>query len=189
MGRLFDGAIFDLDGVITDTSRLHEQAWRESLHPFHLSPEQFIKCFDGRSREEGLNAYLIDSDGAANEAWKQTKLERKAEAFDRLLIKGPITVYDDTRRLLDWLKELRIPCAVASSSKTAPRVIEVTGLAKYFRYVSDGTLPKPEVYKAAAAALRVPLADCCIFEDSPHAVSLSIDCGAKYVVYVRKDRK
>src|SRR5215471_6905866 len=67
----FDAAAFDLDGVITDTARIHFQAWQQtfdaffegrtrrtgvSIAPFTL--EDYHKYIDGRPREEAIRAFL-----------------------------------------------------------------------------------------------------------------------------------
>lgn len=190
MGRLFEGAIFDLDGVITNTAPLHEKAWRQALHPFHLSHEQFLRCFDGRSREAGLAAYLKDEDSSANPTWMATTMQRKALVYDSLIkAAGSLVVYSDALRALEFMASLGVPCAVASSSKAAPEIVRQAGLSKYFKTVSTGEIAKPQIYHDAARSLGLTLADCAVFEDSPHAVQLAIDAGAKYVTFVRKERR
>ena len=59
----FDAVLFDLDGVLTDTARLHLAAWREMFAEFApagppLSHEEYRAHIDGRPREEGLRAFL-----------------------------------------------------------------------------------------------------------------------------------
>jgi beta-phosphoglucomutase len=189
MGRLFEGAIFDLDGVVTNTAELHFESWCEVLHPLRLTREGYEEYFDGRTREAGLGTYLRSIGAEANVTWIADKLEHKADAYDlRIIANSPLQVYDDTRRLLDWLGEINIPCAIASSSKRAPQIVRAAGLDNRFAWVSNGTTPKPGVYHEAATGLGLKLSDCAVFEDSPHAVALTIAAGAKYAVFVRKTR-
>src|SRR5262249_21090613 len=67
----FDPAAFDLDGVITDTARLHFQAWQQTfdaLFEGHTRPtgatfapftlEDYRSYIDGRPREEAIRAFL-----------------------------------------------------------------------------------------------------------------------------------
>ena len=66
--REFDAAIFDLDGVLTETARLHAAAWKAVFDTFLLGLAQrcglafqpfdieadYLDYVDGRPREDGI---------------------------------------------------------------------------------------------------------------------------------------
>jgi beta-phosphoglucomutase-like phosphatase (HAD superfamily) len=67
----FEAVAFDLDGVVTDTARLHFRAWKQTfdvlfearsrragvaLAPFTL--DDYRSYIDGRPREDALRAFL-----------------------------------------------------------------------------------------------------------------------------------
>ena len=67
----FDAAIFDLDGVLTDTARVHAAAWKTvfdaflkrwanqhgaSFKPFDMS--DYLTYVDGRPRSDGIRTFL-----------------------------------------------------------------------------------------------------------------------------------
>ena len=71
----FDAAAFDLDGVITDTARIHYQAWQQTFDalfeghtrrtgatftPFTL--EDYHSYIDGRPREDAIRAFFVRPD-------------------------------------------------------------------------------------------------------------------------------
>ena len=55
---VIEAAIFDLDGVLTDTAKVHEAAWREAFWPHSISHEAYLKYVDGRTREDGIRTFL-----------------------------------------------------------------------------------------------------------------------------------
>jgi len=185
---MFKAAIFDLDGVLTDTAGLHEQAWRDAVYPMPLTHEDYETYFDGRSREAGLYSFLRAQLTEANEAYCNWLMEKKAKRYEQLLTEQPIKIYPDTAKMILSMFLEGKPLAVASSSKMAPKVMEVTKLAPMFAFISAGEAPKPKIYEIAAEKMGVPISDCIIFEDSRDAVTLAISTGAKYVTYMRKDR-
>ena len=65
-------AIFDMDGVITETRKTHEKAWKKSfdafiehwntennklIHKFIL-PDDYESYVDGRTRKNGVKTFL-----------------------------------------------------------------------------------------------------------------------------------
>lgn len=182
------GAIFDLDGVITDTSRVHERAWRETLAPIVLSTADYVKHFDGRRREAGLSSFLRAWDADCNAAWMADIMDRKDARYRSLIESEGVKVYPDALAALRWLESAAVPRALVSASRNAELVLAKAGLASMFSIVLPGFANKGNAFQAAAAQLGVPIADCAIYEDSPHAVAMAIETGAKYAIYLRRDR-
>ena len=70
-------------------------------------------------------------------------------------------VSDDTRVVLEKLRERGLKLAIGSSSKNTPLILEKTDMARYFHAVSDGnnitkSKPHPEVVLKAAEYLNLP---------------------------------
>ena len=70
--RDFDAAIFDLDGVLTDTARVHAAAWKtvfdaflqkwaqrhgQAFQPFDIAAD-YLDYVDGRPRDDGVRSFL-----------------------------------------------------------------------------------------------------------------------------------
>jgi beta-phosphoglucomutase-like phosphatase (HAD superfamily) len=130
----FEGAIFDVDGVLVDSP--HEKAWRESLRELMesdwagirdrttWSPEAFTSAvyqqqMSGKPRMSGARAALdyfgVPDAGARAEEYAQ----RKQAMVVRLIEAGEFTAYPDALRFIIAVKDAGIRAAAASSSKNA----------------------------------------------------------------------
>lgn len=60
-----EACLFDLDGVLTDTARVHETAWRATFETAGLGPsthDDYLQHVDGRPREDGIRAFLAGAE-------------------------------------------------------------------------------------------------------------------------------
>ena len=130
----FQGAIFDVDGVLVDSP--HEKAWREALRELMesdwrdirdrttWSPEAFTsrvyeEQMSGKPRMSGARAaldyfHVPDADRRAAEY-----AQRKQEILVRLIDAGEFTAYPDALRFAIAVKDAGLRIADASSSKNA----------------------------------------------------------------------
>src|SRR5499427_6561194 len=136
MSEGFEGAIFDVDGVLVDSP--HERAWRESLRelmetersdirdrttwsPDAFTPRVYDEEMSGKPRMSGARAALEyfhipdDEDEHRLLAYAQ----RKQEMVVRLIEAGDFTAYPDALRLIIAVKDAGLRVAAASSSKNA----------------------------------------------------------------------
>lgn len=134
MSTGFQGAIFDVDGVLVDSP--HEKAWRQSLQELMesnwsdirdsttWSPEAFTAAvyqqeISGKPRMNGARAAL-DYFGVPD---ADSRLEEYAEYKQAMVIRlieaGDFTAYADALRYLITVKDDGILVAAASSSKNA----------------------------------------------------------------------
>jgi beta-phosphoglucomutase len=131
----FQGAIFDVDGVLVDSP--HEKAWRESLRELMegewsdirdgttWSPDAFTsRLYDerisGKPRMDGARAaleyfHIPDDDDHRLAEYA----DRKQAMVVRLIEAGDFTAYPDALRFIISVKDAGIPVAAASSSKNA----------------------------------------------------------------------
>lgn len=159
--------LWDLDGVLVDTSGYHYESWRRSLAEIHreLSEEEFRATFGLRGTE--ILARLLPG---VPEPERERLAERK-EAYFRGLLPERIPVAPGVERLVMDLASARIPQAVASSAPRAnleeilPRLH--LPLAEYVAAedVAEGK-PNPEVFLKAAQRLGMPSDRCVVVEDS-----------------------
>ena len=158
----FDGVLFDLDGVLTDTAALHAQAWKAMFdeflqrwseandlpyEPFEIATD-YRNHVDGRPRYEGVSAFLesrrivlprgqIDDPPTADTTFGLGN--RKNDMLHRLIAEG-VDPYPASVTLLDRLLADGIACAVVSSSRNARRVLEAAGLIDRFEVIVDGVV-------------------------------------------------
>ena len=132
----FQGAIFDVDGVLVDSP--HEKAWRESLRELMegdwsdirgrttWSPDGFTsrvyeEHLSGKPRMAGARAALeyfhIPDDEEEHRLLEYA--ERKQAMVIELIEAGDFTAYPDALRFIIAVKDAGLRIAAASSSKNA----------------------------------------------------------------------
>ncbi len=134
MAARFQGAIFDIDGVLVDSP--HEKAWRESLRELMeqewsgirsqttWSPEAFTAYVyqtqvSGKPRMSGARAALEYFQVPDTDARAEEYAARKQVMVVRLIEAGDFTAYPDALRFIIAVKDAGIRAAAASSSKNA----------------------------------------------------------------------
>lgn len=165
------GAIFDLDGVLTDTSELHYLAWKrladEEKIPFTRADNEALR---GIPRRESL--LLILKDRKVNEEQIAEMMERKNRYY--LESTSKLTKRDllpGARDLLESLREAGIKIAIGSASKNARSVIEKLEITDLLDAVADGLSvnrqkPAPDLFLYSANLLGIPASQCAVFEDA-----------------------
>lgn len=191
--HLFDGAIFDLDGVLTDTAVIHAAAWKSvfddflrghsartdaAFRPFDAVAE-YLAFVDGRSREDGVREFLASRGLTLPEsATAEDSVHSLAARKDRLVQEGLRTdsvPLPGAAAVLRALNEAGIKVAVASASANCALVLDVTGLAPFVGARVDGIVaaqldlpgkPHPALFHEAAVRLGVVPERAVVFEDA-----------------------
>jgi len=186
--------LFDLDGVITDTSEYHYQAWK------HLADDEGIPFtreendtyLRGVGRRESL-LYLIRG-RRYTEAQIQEMMERKNRYYVELIHNmGPKDVVEGATTLLAEIRQAGIKTAIASSSKNSRTVLELLGLIPYFDGTADGYSvvngkPAPDIFVYAAGLVNTPTADCLGIEDAAAGVEAIKNAGMQAIGIGPKER-
>ena len=181
--------IFDLDGVLVDTARYHDQAWEELATGFgYALTEADRHALKGRSRADSLEYILEqagweDADPAQKSRWLQAKNTRYLE-----LVEG-LTPHDAAEGALDLLVQLReagIQLALGSASQNATKVLSKIGMEGAFDSVVDGTRttrskPDPQVFEMAASDLGLDPKDCMVIEDAPAGIQAALAGGFRTI--------
>lgn len=130
----FEGAIFDVDGVLVDSP--HEHAWRESLRelmegdwaevrerttwsPEAFTPLVYQREVSGKPRMSGARAALEHFRVPQAETRATEYAQRKQAMVVRLIEAGDFTAYPDALRFIIAVKDRGLRVAAASSSKNA----------------------------------------------------------------------
>lgn len=213
-----DAVIFDMDGVVTDTASLHAQAWKQLFEQTLRDPratstrpenpfdpvEDYRRYVDGRSREDGVRAFLasrgldvpegMETDDAG--AWSVAGLAaRKNAIFHDLLAEHGVRVFPGTTDLLRRLRDGGVPTGLVTASRNAPTLLAAAGLADGFDVVIDGTTarnlglpgkPDPAMFVEAATQLGVPPARTAVIEDALAGVQAAQRGGFGLVVGIAR---
>lgn len=188
-GKTYRGILFDLDGVLCHTDRLHYEAWSELCDQLGL---QFNETLNGRlrgvSRTESFKLILRANSIAMSDAEIDLWTSRKNELY--LALVERLTPSDSDPAILAMLDRLHhkgLLCAVASSSKNARTIMNRLGLTSRIDAVADGnditrSKPDPQVFLMAARRLGLPCGDCLAVEDARSGIDAAlaggIDCAA-----------
>ncbi len=164
--------IFDLDGVLTDTSEYHYKAWKkladEEGIPF--TKEENDAHLRGVGRRDSL-MYIIRG-RTYSEAQIQEMMDRKNRYYTEM-IKSMTS--DDLvaggKQLLAEIHAAGIKSAIASSSKNCRTVLERLQITDYFDGIADGnsvvnSKPAPDLFVYAAGLVQVPTPACLGVEDA-----------------------
>ena len=176
------GFIFDVDGVLTNTSEFHYRAWQrladEEKLPFDRLANEALR---GVSRRASL-LHIVD-DRLYSEAALQEMMERKNRYYLEFI--QTITPQDMFPGAVELLKELRqsgIKIAIGSGSKNARAVIEKLGIADLIDAIADGnsvelSKPAPDLFLYAATQLEIDPAHCVVVEDATVGIEAAIAAG------------
>jgi len=189
----FDAAIFDLDGVLVNTTPAHSSAWKTVFDDYlrrHGSGYRYrpfdprgdyLAYVDGRSRKDGVRQFLAsrgihvpeESSDPAEDSITSLALSKDSLVQDAL--RQGSTVLPGAKALLAALRQCGIRAGVASSSANCQLVLKITGLASLVEVRVDGITaadlglpgkPEPALFLVAARKLGVLPARCAIFEDA-----------------------
>lgn len=185
---MISACIFDLDGVIVDTAKYHFLAWQRLAKELGVTfTEVDNERLKGVSRMRSLEIILELGDLVFDDVTKQELAEKKNAWFvEYILAMKPNEIYPGVKELLDQLRASGIKIALASSSKNAPTVINLLGIAHEFDAIVDGTMvvktkPEPEIFLLAATKLGETPEKCVVFEDAEAGVEAAFRAGMKCV--------
>lgn len=160
MGDGPDAVVFDLDGVITFTARVHAEAWKqmfdeflreraakngEPLRPFEDS--DYHAYVDGKPRYDGVSSFLQSRNiqipyGEPSDPPSALTVcglgNRKNDLFNRKVRENGVDVDQEAVRFVRELRSRNIRTGIASSSKNAVPILEGAGIRDLFEAVVDG---------------------------------------------------
>jgi beta-phosphoglucomutase family hydrolase len=177
-----DAVIFDLDGVVTKTAKVHAAAWKETFDPLLARLGQppfdpiaeYLSHVDGKPREDGVRSLLAARGIPAAEDEMQTLAARKDALFQERLADG-VEVFATSIELIRSLRQRGMRTAVVSASRNCEAVLRAAGALELFDARVDGNdaarlglagKPAPDTFLHAARLLGVPPASAAVVEDA-----------------------
>ena len=157
----FDAVLFDLDGVLTDTARLHAACWKEMFdaylrgraasrgepfQPFEIDPDYRLHV-DGKPRFDGVRDFLRSRRIEIPEGVPEDPPDRETvcglgnrknqlvgEAIERL----GVDAYPGSVRLVSHVRAQGLRTAVVSASANCAAVLRAAGITDLFEVRVDG---------------------------------------------------
>lgn len=178
--------LFDVDGVLADTARLHTSAWArlagEERLPFEADVADALR---GLSREDSLR--LLLGPRRVTQQSFQNMLDRKnAHYLDMVSGLSEVDALPGAASLLAQFARLGIRRAAVSLSRNARAVLNRIGLAPMLDVIVDGTDDEGtsgglDRYHRAAAALATSPRRCLVIEDSASGIATAKNAGMKTI--------
>jgi beta-phosphoglucomutase family hydrolase len=155
--------LFDLDGVLTETAKVHAAAWKEMFdaflrersrqtgepfRPFKIATD-YVEYVDGRLRQDGVRAFLASRgivlpegtlDDPAGAPTVHGLGTRKNELFLDVLRRQGVEVYEGSTRFVTAARAAGLRRAVVSASRNCQEILAVAGLEQLFEVRVDGVV-------------------------------------------------
>ena len=162
--------LFDLDGVLTQTAKVHAAAWKEMFdafllersrrtgepfRPFEIATD-YAQHVDGKLREDGVRSFLASRgielpEGAPDDPPTARSVHglgtRKNDLVLDLIERDGVEVYAGSVRFVEVVRDAGLRRAVVSASKNCQQVLAAAGIEHLFEVRVDGVV-------AAEAGLR-----------------------------------
>lgn len=155
-----DAFIFDMDGVVTDTARVHAQCWKEvfdqylrerskrSREPFApFTEDDYLRFVDGKPRYDGAASFLL-SRGDDLRRGEPSDLpgydsvsgiaNLKDREFERLVTSHGVAPFPTTVSFIRSLRSRGLKTALISSSRHAKVILTAADIIGLFDVVVDG---------------------------------------------------
>jgi len=168
--------VFDLEGVLTGSGRMHAAAWTEVFNHFldrraEMTGERFgpyrpfaapdyFAYMHGKPRVEGVHAFLAGRGIRLPEGRPTDPAEaetvyglanRKRAVLERLLEHEGVTAYDDSRLYLELAREAGLGAAVVTASTNGATILGKAGLTPLVGALVDGNTIGREQLRSSPA--------------------------------------
>ncbi|HUQ63572.1 MAG TPA: beta-phosphoglucomutase family hydrolase [Acidimicrobiales bacterium] len=161
------GLLFDLDGVLTDTAKVHAAAWKQMFDEYLRQRaaklgEQYVpfdtvhdygEYVDGKPRFDGVRSFLASrgielSRGDPRDPPNTETViglgNRKNELVLKKIKEDGVDAYAGSVRYLEAAEAAGLPRAVVSSSTNCKDVLHAAGIDKFFDTRIDGVVAERE---------------------------------------------
>ena len=180
----YRGVIFDMDGVLCRTDRLHYRAWVRFAAKYGLPfSEEFHETMLGLGREACMDTVLGEWGKTLTGEEKDALILEKNDMFRELAENlGPGDAAPGVRETLAALRKTGLRLAIGSSSQNAPFVIGKLELAPFFDAWVDGTQmerckPAPDIFLEASRRLSLPPPACLVADDGVPGLEAALRGG------------
>jgi beta-phosphoglucomutase len=188
--------IFDFDGIIADSERLHLAGFRLALAALDISISEaaYFERYLGFDDRDAFRAILTDNARAIDDGVVRELMASKERAF-RDLVRDSVRIFPGVRELLQDLRKAPQPVATAIGSgalrSEISLILEASELRTYFDVVVSADdvahgKPDPETFIQACHRLaescdRLTAEECLVIEDSTGGLDAAARAGMKRI--------
>ena len=168
--------LFDMDGVLIDSTPAVERVWRQWAINHGFEPVEVVRAAHGRPSITTIREYLPNADHLA----ENREVERR-EIED---IEG-IVALPGAMELLNAVPRERWAIVTSCTRPLAEVRLRAAGLPWPIALITSSDVkngkPAPEPYIKAAQVLGFDPGDCIVVEDAPAGVRAGKSAGAKVI--------
>ncbi len=174
-----DACLFDLDGVLTQTAKVHAAAWKqmfdeylrtraeargEEFRPFDAR-DDYDRYVDGKPRADGVRSFLESRgiklpEGSADDPPDAETIaglgNRKNALVLRLIDEHGVEAYEGSVRYVRAAIDAGLRRAVVSSSTNCRAVLRAAGIEDLFEEIVDGHVAEARGAGGQAGARHLP---------------------------------
>jgi beta-phosphoglucomutase len=185
---MFKGVLFDFDGVVVQSERLHMRTFLELLSPYgvRVGEERWYREFAGTGSRHIFEMLVKESKADADVG---ELVEKRKALYEARVRAGELKETPGVRGFMDSLRGHGIRTAIVSGSHRTniQAALATLGLEGYFDAIVSGDdlkerKPDPAPFLRAAEMLSLAPSDCVVFEDSVAGCEAARKAGAKLVV-------
>jgi len=159
--------LFDLDGVLTQTAKIHARAWKDMFDEFLRNwaarhgdafhefdrPTDYDEYVDGKPRLDGVKSFLesrgihlpMGSPSDPPDAETVHALgTRKNDLVLELIRQQGVEPYEGSVRFVEAVRDKNLRRAVVSSSTNCRDVLVAAGIDQFFETIVDGVVAERE---------------------------------------------
>ena len=170
--------LFDLDGVLIDSTHVVTRVWREWAQEQGFDPEEVVHQAHGRPSISTVRHFLPNADHELE--------NREVERREIADVEG-IVVWPGTRELLAALPADRWTIVTSCTRALAEVRLRAAGLPVPPRLITSNDVkngkPDPEPYVKGATVLGFRPQDCVVVEDVPAGIRAGKGSGARVIAF------
>ena len=171
--------LFDLDGVLIDSTPAVARVWHRWAVDHGLDPETVVRMAHGRPSRTTIRELLPNADIDCE--------DREVERREMEDLDG-VVLLPGARQLLNILPPERWAIATSCTRPLAEVRLRAAGLPIPTAMITSSDVkigkPDPEPYLKAAAKLGFAASDCIVVEDAPAGVRSGKAAGARVIAFL-----
>ncbi|MCQ4022198.1 MULTISPECIES: HAD family phosphatase [unclassified Ruminococcus] len=177
-----NAVVFDMDGLMLDTEWTTYKLSKENAAKmgYEITLDMFKQTVGKRSPDAKLYYKSVFGDGFDFDRMRQMNLE----CFRKCIEENGVPKKPGIDKLLTYLKNSGIKCAVASSTSqaVAEDLLKRADIFKYFSAAVFGNMiehgkPAPDIFIEASSRLNIPCGECMCLEDSHNGIRAGYSAG------------
>ncbi|GAC1623239.1 MAG: HAD family hydrolase [Candidatus Acidiferrum sp.] len=170
------GLLFDLDGVLVDSTPAVSRVWTAWAKQHHLNPETVVKVAHGRPSIATIKDLLPRADHAAED--REVERMEIADISDVHALPG-------ATHLFNALPAARFAIVTSATRPLAEVRLRAAGFSMPYQMITASDIsrgkPDPEPYLKGAECLKLFPEGCVVVEDAPAGIRSGKAAGARVI--------